>query len=533
MFSAGDYQLVSRLHPDAEVWRAYSMKRPDAPVACKYLPLSTSRPTTVGAESRPSDPLVEAKLLTSVCHPNVIEVEDFFVHRGHIGVVMPMALGTLEHPPQDVPSELREPHIWLAGIALGLAALREAGFRHGRLSADHVLIFPDRLCITGLSGAVPLAPERRSLWARFGHRSALRWLTQRCARSRSVQHSRYPRCSEAGQHLGSGVSVQTPIPAPDAPSDYTDGSDSTDTDDVAAFFDVADLFINWTDATLPDLTAEVRNLLNLARARAPRNASDLIAGLGLDAGPHTAPRLHRAASEVAVQPRSPAQGPHPTGALAMTRSNRPRKPPPEPTPSGRSHRGLIGVVVLLASLIIGSGLGFQARERPGPPAAAATQPPCSRDLDQRSVGSLVGVADVDGDGCNEAVYRQGHTVEVLDGNEIDTWRIGSDAGIALLGDWDCDGTATLAVYDPSGWLWRFDGWDSRATAPTDGGGASTRTSPGVPAPADALVRIDKSGDCDDVTFSTTVPATTAPATTAPAATALTIPQVDPMPEAPG
>jgi hypothetical protein len=63
--------------------------------------------------------------------------------------------------------------------------------------------------------------------------------------------------------------------------------------------------------------------------------------------------------------------------------------------------------------------------------------------------------DVDGDGCEESLaFREG----VLIGDDV-RLAVGAPDDIAVTGDWDCDGQATLVLLRPaSGSVWHFREW---------------------------------------------------------------------------
>lgn len=82
------------------------------------------------------------------------------------------------------------------------------------------------------------------------------------------------------------------------------------------------------------------------------------------------------------------------------------------------------------------------------------------------VASAVLQADVDGDGCPDALrYADG----VLEAGDV-RWALGQPGDQVAAGDWGCQGTRTLALFRPStGEVFRFDGWaapgqDVKATA---------------------------------------------------------------------
>lgn len=100
-------------------------------------------------------------------------------------------------------------------------------------------------------------------------------------------------------------------------------------------------------------------------------------------------------------------------------------------------------------------------------------------------GSL-GTADVDGDGCEEAVDRQGTVVEA--GGQ--RWELGGPGDHVVLGDWWCEGTLTPALVTATdGAVHLFDGW------PVDG--PATVTATAVVGPA-VDVRVAAGDGCDVV-----------------------------------
>jgi hypothetical protein len=77
-------------------------------------------------------------------------------------------------------------------------------------------------------------------------------------------------------------------------------------------------------------------------------------------------------------------------------------------------------------------------------------------------------------------------------NDLGRWAVGIDGDVATLGDWDCDGTRTLALLRPStGKVVAFNRWA------TDGDVAADQL--GTIPEATALEAADVNGDgCDDV-----------------------------------
>ncbi len=68
-------------------------------------------------------------------------------------------------------------------------------------------------------------------------------------------------------------------------------------------------------------------------------------------------------------------------------------------------------------------------------------------------------ADVDGDGCASGVRWSGNVLEV----EGRRYQLGEPGDSVVLGDWDCDGRDTPALYRPTGAVFFFDGWAEDGT----------------------------------------------------------------------
>ena len=127
------------------------------------------------------------------------------------------------------------------------------------------------------------------------------------------------------------------------------------------------------------------------------------------------------------------------------------------------------------------GLPVRAVAGPAPPAARWCR---HAEPVPRPARLLTG--DLDGSGCRSWVRRRGAVVEVaLAGHDSPRrFRLGQPADQLLLGDWDCDGTDTVALYRPAtGQVFHFSSWaqdEPASSAPaTDsgvrGGRASVRT----------------------------------------------------------
>ena len=159
------------------------------------------------------------------------------------------------------------------------------------------------------------------------------------------------------------------------------------------------------------------------------------------------------------------------------RELRPRRPVPE----RRSPpvRGLVvtsaGALALLAVAVATWRAGDGSVPPPAPPTTTAA-PACA--------AAPRSAADLDGDGCPEAVAVAGGVITAGDRR----WRVGETEDLIAVGDWDCDGRATAAVVRPTtGEAWVYDGWATAARPVT--------ARPGPGAPGATAVRAVAGGDC--------------------------------------
>ena len=157
-----------------------------------------------------------------------------------------------------------------------------------------------------------------------------------------------------------------------------------------------------------------------------------------------------------------------------------------PVPGRRRLATLIGATgVAVAAL---GGVGLLTSLGPGataPPAASASvteaPPPCPGPAPTRATGQT---ADLDGDGCTEAVRRGPGWLEV-DGRR---YRVGRPGNAIVLADEDGDGRDTvLLLQRGTGQVWRFPHWDPEATV-------TAEPVVGVTGAIDLLVRPAPTGD---------------------------------------
>lgn len=65
------------------------------------------------------------------------------------------------------------------------------------------------------------------------------------------------------------------------------------------------------------------------------------------------------------------------------------------------------------------------------------------------------MADIDGDGCGEVVEVTGGVVSI--GGR--RWQVAEADDVVVVGDWDCDGSATPTIVRPTtGGVWVFARW---------------------------------------------------------------------------
>ena len=94
-----------------------------------------------------------------------------------------------------------------------------------------------------------------------------------------------------------------------------------------------------------------------------------------------------------------------------------------------------------------------------PPAEPRSQPPIGGCVDAGPVRPDERPRDVDGDGCPEVVTITPPLVEVTIGTEMVSYVVGTATDEIVIGDWDCDGTATPLLYRATaGALYRYDRW---------------------------------------------------------------------------
>ncbi len=178
------------------------------------------------------------------------------------------------------------------------------------------------------------------------------------------------------------------------------------------------------------------------------------------------------------------------------------------TGPGTGWRGRLPVAVAAGVLVVGVALGAttavldDTAATPDDTAAtpddtagrgapvAAARPVAACPPTDRAARPAIRRADVDGDGCDEVLRWDPERAELSwtgpDGAV--RWRVGDPGDALVVGDWDCDGTATAAVVRASGETHLFDGWAG------DGETLRARPGPRLPSGADPVVVADDGCD---------------------------------------
>jgi hypothetical protein len=146
-----------------------------------------------------------------------------------------------------------------------------------------------------------------------------------------------------------------------------------------------------------------------------------------------------------------AFGDHPPDPAGAAR----RDPPPAPDGGGTRARiaagsGVVAVAAIAAGAVFFVG-GWGSRGSAAPPEAVRAGPAGQAGCP----GVAAPAADVDGDGCPEAL--------VVDDGGISAgsarWTLGEPGDAIAIGDWDCDGRAAPALLRPAtGDVFVFPGW---------------------------------------------------------------------------
>jgi hypothetical protein len=431
-----------------------------------------------------------------------------------------------------------------AAVASTLADLHEMGIVHGRLDGSHVLVADDgrpRLCgMAGAEGAVASddvaalgalvaellarCPDRpRRLLARRGPGTARRALEQVVEQATDPVATRRP----AARALAEAILTAVPdagLPdtgLPDIGLPYADlpvaglpyvanvpGADAADggrqaPDTLDRIWSYADLRSDeerWAEAlgTGPsDLPAGPRDdpPLPIADGDTPPWGADVgrhdRGGAGTDdrddltwatvGGPDpSADRTEPLAVDADLTRDHVAA----TGRVAAFR--RPAVEREQAEAPARRRIGLVAAgaaavgVAMAGATLIGPGGGADAPRTGPPPRPAAAAGDCP--------AVAAPAADVDGDGCPDALSVHDRTVDA----GVARWSVGEPGDHVALGDWDCDGEASPALLRPrTGEVFVFAAWAEAGEDLTVGAGDQVDGAVGIRAEPDGP-------DCDDL-----------------------------------
>jgi eukaryotic-like serine/threonine-protein kinase len=199
----------------------------------------------------------------------------------------------------------------------------------------------------------------------------------------------------------------------------------------------------------------------------------------------------------------PVSDPNPTRVYGL----RPPVPVEASAPREVPWAAVAALAVLLLSLPPAVTMLRPARADTGVPAVTAAPAPegtaVARPADgplrwcghARPVPDTGGVlrGDLEGLGCDSWVRRRGDVVQAALRRPGGPQRfsVGRPGDQLLLGDWDCDGSDTLALYRPAtGRVFRFNGWaqdDPTSSAPAIDSGVR-----------DGRAHVRSDGECDEV-----------------------------------
>jgi len=429
-------------------------------------PLLVKRAT--GPEARARLAREAAVLGRMADHPGTVRVrahlDDGAVAELHLAWVGPHSLATVTGLPATAAAAA------VAGVAEVVADLHATGIAHRRLTADHVLLAADRRpVLTGLADAGPGGPsEAAADVAALG--ALLTELVGPLDEPPVVPERRRARRADSGLR--------------------------------GALLTLADHAQAHDPAVRPS-AAELAALLRTAatpprRARRRRSGTATVAGEAAAVG----------TAAIATSPPLPAvePAPVPVGPATTVGDDRPAGTAPHRPARGRP-RHLVAATVLgivVAATLVAAWLVPTRDRRPSEPTAvpsttAPRRPPSTRAEPPAPITTTAPAAvavpacpdlgaapaaDVDGDGCAEAVRIDRERVTAAG----TTWVVGRPGDALGVGDWDCDGRATLASVRPAtGEVFVFDGW----AAP--GADVTVRAATTVPGAA-GVRAVDPDGD---------------------------------------
>lgn len=443
------YELEHRLGEGSHgtVWRARQVSAMNRPVAIKRLPSSTGlKVQPIAADGAAGDMAAaegvivtpdvgrlrhEAEVLVALDHPHIVPVFDVIEDGDGIAIVMRLAAGgsVADRLVRGRTFSLDEVLRIGAQVADALASAHRRGVLHLDVKPGNVL----------------LTAEGDAMLADFG---VAEW-----------RHAQRPTTASGGSDG---------FVAPEVIAGC--GHDQrADVFSLGRLLEVlAADHLSGSDASwLARLTGE---MTSPEPDRRPPSCAIVAASL----------RAGRAPDPTSTEPTEPvAAGAEPAAAMARvepaTRLFGPR-PPATPYLSSerRPPRAIVVAVVAAAVVVVGCTATFvtgggapTAAAGDTPPTVVASPARAPADASKVAVdcspapsspppaGGEMLLADIDGDGCDDPVVRSGN---VLERNGI-RFALGEPTDVPVLGDWNCDGVATPAIWRASSATAHlFDGW---------------------------------------------------------------------------
>ncbi len=361
----------------------------------------------------------EGELLARLCHPHVVGVVDLVPDRGGVALVMEYAPGGSLAGLLARRGRLSPPEVVAiaAPLADALAFAHERGVVHGDVKPANVLLRSGGEPLLSDFGAGQAAGSREPKGSAVGTPGYVdpAVLEGSAADPRSDVYALGAVCHE--------MLVGRP-PSPDAPW----GEDAPCPGALAAVVEKA--LARHPVERFPDAAA---------MASALRSALDV---------PPALPGAAPPAAGVVPGPSTRTFGPRPPESVPVQGAPRSR--------GGRHHHRAVTAGLAAAAVVV-AVLGFAATRTGGGRPTAKT---CLQVMSPLS-------ADLDGDGCRSPVTRTGDVLEV----EGRRYQLGRPGDAVVLGDWDCDGRHTPALYRPHGEVYFFDTWaDEGRPAPASARG---------------------------------------------------------------
>lgn len=463
----GGYELLDRIGEGGTgvVWRARRKGQFGSVVALKRLRGSASQAEVARLRH-------EADVLADLDHPRIVRVLEVVHDADGVAIVMPYAAGgSLERllalrerlPPDQAVAVM-------APIADALGSAHRRGVVHGDLKPANILFTAD---------GEPLLSD-------FG-----------VARSLGGDAASHLDVAGTAEYLDPEVAGRTS--QPDARSDLYSvgvvlyealvGRPPYRGNSPRAVLAAADAATHQPVAEAasdlpPSLAAAVERAMHRRPDQRFPNAEELAGAVRAGVGHQTA-----------ALPDIPAGTPAGAGAQSAssqrgTRSFGPRPPVPRgPGPPSRRWLGFGAVFGVAFLLLAGVGGWLWWKGSSGCPPSTLPAP---------APGAVVLRADMDGDGCaTVAVWENGTLQATVSSGESTPrrYRLGRPEDVPLLGDWDCDGDATPALYRPStGEAFYFNEWGG-----SDQPLASSPAAPGTPRARPEVARVTREGrSCDEV-----------------------------------